>query len=673
MTNVIELSDDVEDDDTSLLGKAKPEVFTLISDDYTPKGQSQNHYPSSPREIEVIPDTSIQPTKESIEISAPFCQDLCTTVGDESSKVEDIELRPRSGKRILEDILNEESSVGYSRIEQRYSSISDAGQGNGLKRPRLEGCSPTHYDTRGDYSADGPKDLSKDRNPDASEVCADILEAFPISSPSAATSRSKGPVRGQSRQLFVQSSDRSFNPERVEENGFLSQGSVSNDERQEGLAPVTVPSAACLPLGPVASPNKITDNDVHEDEDMGGSRGTEFLELNVRNLLPDSKVSDAPYQSDDSSGLLDHEELKEAKINTTKVAADVSTRAEVARLRPYIVHGKCYSDDESQELVRNWLSNNKAAFKASNQIYRSNEKARACITVTMANGLIKILRNSGCDFETGIKPAILQASADAELPRIGFLRACDSEYDLNHDIFYPCEKFSVEESLSILYYDAQAFFELYRSDKEYLFKRFRSFTKSGKYLIVVLSNIKKLGRALEALEDRKYKARVQDELTGSQINKINGSRKKASILEDLDMKRFDVEQRLRFIDRLWGVKIHVVSSHAEFAESLPNLVSLIAKQRMDPAIRYMRYSHINARSSKDKTDVLRQTLQQINKMPELKANSVIEAYPTFQMLFSDFKRGELKSGLDGKHLMTEAMETRLYKLLTCDNPNESIQ
>ena len=138
------------------------------------------------------------------------------------------------------------------------------------------------------------------------------------------------------------------------------------------------------------------------------------------------------------------------------------------------------------------------------------------------------------------------------------------------------------------------------------------------------------------------------------------------------MKKFDIEQRLRFIDRLWGVKIHTVASYAEFADSLPNLISIIGKQRMDRAIRFMRYSHINGRSGKDKTDVLRQTLHQINRMPELKANSVVSAYPTFQALFKDFRKGELKSGLDGKHLMTEAMEKRLYKLFTCRNPNASI-
>ncbi|QLQ78889.1 hypothetical protein HG537_0B02370 [Torulaspora globosa] len=674
MGDVIELLDDAAESGLAdSPQKLNPEVFTLTSDDsiQLPKRQSQTQYPSSPKEIEIITDSSIQPGIGSIEISAPFCQDLCTTVGDGSSIDGEFEPRPRSGKRILEEILNEESSVCNSRV----SSIEEKVQ-NGLKR--LRDVEQEHLQTEFGIKEDTRHGVTKNVNADVSgAVVADILESYPISSPAADLTGSKRLKRSESRQLFIQNSDWSFNTGEVSENDVLSQGSISESEilRNSVLASG---KAKRLPILPIASSNwrdkHMTDvfnnsekTNVSDQQGLSDCRQSEILELNVRKFPSNKKPSFADDLSKPAqSAKNDSNESKEA-FN------EISKAREVSRLTPYIVHGRCYSDDEAVRLVQTWLGSNRRAFKESNQIYRSNEKARSCITVTMSSRLIKLFESSGCDLENGIKPATLQASVEEELPRIGFLRTCDSEYDFAHDIFFPCEKIAVEEALSILYYDAQTFFELYRTDKEYLFKRFRSLTKSGKYLIVVLSNLKKLARALEALEDKKYKARVQDELTGSQTTRGFNSKKKTSVLEDLSMKRFDIEQRLRFIDRLWGIKIHVVSSHAEFTESLPNLVSLIAKQRMDPAIRYMRYSHINARSGKDKTDVLRQTLQQINKMPELKANSVIAAYSTFQALFTDFKKGELKSGLDGQHLMTEAMETRLYKLFTCENPNESIQ
>lgn len=685
MTDVIELLDDAADDEPGLnnLPRTKPEVFTLTSDDsiQLPKKQSQTQYPSSPKEIEVITDTSIQPPIGSSEISAPFCQDLCTTGGDESSINRDFEPRPRSGKRILEDILNEESSICYSGV-----SSSEINLQNGLKRIR-----DVEQDHSGMLSgmreglAYTGNDVAKNMRADVTATdAADILEAYPISSPATDLNDSKRLNRSQSRQLFVQNSDWSINAEDVSDSDVLSQGSVSDGEIQRNSVP-TSGKLKHIPILRVASSNwrdkHMTDvfsnsvkTNVIDQQDLSDCRQSENMELNDRKFSVDKNSSDELGVPDNSSKPAESAKNdSNERTSARKPVNDISKAGEVSRLSPYIVHGRCYSDDEAARLVQAWLGNNRRAFKESNQIYRSNEKARSCITVTMSSRLIKLFENSGCDLENGIKPATLQASVEEELPRIGFLRTCDSEYDFAHDIFFPCKKTAVEEALSILYYDAQTFFELYRTDKEYLFRRFRSFTKSGKYLIVVLSNLKKLARALEALEDKKYKARVQDELTGSQATKGSNTKKKTSLLEDLSMKKFDIEQRLRFIDRLWGVRIHVVSSHAEFTESLPNLVSLIAKQRMDPAIRYMRYSHINARSGKDKTDVLRQTLQQINKMPELKANRVIAAYSTFQDLFTDFKKGELKSGLDGQHLMTEAMETRLYKLFTCENPNQSIQ
>lgn len=684
MDHVIELLDDNTGDESELIGlpgQSKPEVFVLLSDEGTPNGQDKT-LPSSPREIEVISDTSFQPSKDSMEINAPFCQDLSTTVRDDDTiNDNDTKLRPRSGKRILEDILNEGSSI-YNFNTEDSIGLSHV---NGQKRSRtVIGKTDLQVSTNagGQIGRVSSGDVVQLRTSDHSDVCTDIFERYPVSSPSVERVRTKGLDGDQPRHLFVQNSDYSFQPREDDENDVSSQVS-RNKEKVDGESTHTSSrkKQMRIPLLPLASPIvQRTSQTCKSDAKSGEVEGTDHMEVSSESrqadllrleLLEQPKNIDAALALDPSDHFAD--KLRETlQVSGEKLVHHCSRASQHSKLRPFIVHGRCYSDEESERLIQTWLKTNKRAFRESNQIYRSNEKARSCITVTMAKRLIRTFNKCAINLEKGIQPATLQTSADDELPRIGFLRTIDSEYDFDHDVFYPCQKTAVEEAISILYYEAQDFFELYRTDKEYLFKRFRSFVQSGKYLIVVLSNLKKFERALEAVEDRKYKARVQEELTGSQIERANGSKKKQGVLEDLGMKKFDIEQRLRFIDRLWGIKIHAVSSHAEFAESLPNLVSLIAKQRMDPAIRFMRYSHINARSSKDKTDVLRQTLQQINKMPELKANSVIGAYPTFQDLFSDLMKGELKSGLDGKHLMTEAMETRLYRLFMCQNPDEPI-
>ena len=60
-------------------------------------------------------------------------------------------------------------------------------------------------------------------------------------------------------------------------------------------------------------------------------------------------------------------------------------------------------------------------------------------------------------------------------------------------------------------------------------------------------------------------------------------------------------------------------------------------------------------------------------MPELKANNAVGLYPSFQSLFEDMQKGRLQSDNEGKYLMTEAIERRLYKLFTSTDPNDAIE
>ena len=250
---------------------------------------------------------------------------------------------------------------------------------------------------------------------------------------------------------------------------------------------------------------------------------------------------------------------------------------------------------------------------------------------------------------------------------------CDSVYDFSHDYYYPCAPKIIEENICLLYFDAQDFFQRYTNDKKELYKMTRSFSKRNKYVILVLSELNKLKKAIDNLEDKRYKERVNERLSGSPSKtQSKKAQTKMDEIRNLNMNKDDLEKRIRFIDREWKVKIHTVNSYTEFIHSLPNLVSIIGKQRMDPAIRFMKYAHLNVKSGQDKKDILKKVFREIGKIPDLKANSILQAYPTFQTLLEDFENGQLKSGFDGRHLMTEMMEKKLHKLFTCKNPNEAL-
>lgn len=681
------LDDDTTNDSrSSYVKKIKdgPEIFTLISEEEAPNIQDRKDYPSSPRQVEIVPDTSAQYTKGSDEVYAPFHQDVnFTGEQDTPQSIEAIEIfnhSLESRKRKPYDILDEESSPFSESKGRKYR------KGSNLVFDTSE-----MLRSYVDRDSKGVK-TTEVRHEESSEIFEDNMEELCISSPTTNRIRSQT-LRSQSLRLFVQDSDDS-SINRVKPSKALSQGlrepietnlgfedsSCLHDEESKNNTHLTsTRETKQLNQGTFTDLNRLPIFSMSKKEDqilrqtkVDVDEKPKVLELELKKFLSDGEDTHISVSPDTSLNLQPYSSVNVSTKNKERIGDDLQA-SEVSRLAPYIVHGRCYDDNESRMLIETWLKKDKRAFKESNQIPRTNEKARNSIQIELPERLIENLKKA-CkgELESNIAPAVFQPSGDDSLPRMRFFRSCLSEYDFNHDVYYPCEPITVEEYVNLVFYDARDFFEQYRNDKEYLFKDLRAISKAGKYLIIVLSDLNKLEKSLEALENKKFKDKVESQLTGSQTSRFTGTKRKSESLEELSMKKFDIEQRLRFIDRLWGVKIHTVASYAEFADSLPNLISIIGKQRMDPAIRFMRYSHINGRSGKDKTDVLRQTLHQINRMPELKANSVVSAYPTFQALFKDFRKGELKSGLDGKHLMTEAMEKRLYKLFTCRNPNASI-
>lgn len=684
MNDVIEITDDeVTGRDTAVINKSDaPEVLTLLTEEEVLGDVSSGNqiaYPSSPQKVNIEEDSNLQLSRESIEISAPFFQELSTSREDEvssrnKSTISESALKQK-GKHLLDDIMDDYSSPYSHRISGEQS-----GSGPDLKKvvtkwsmpyKKFESpiCTSASVSTAPKCSTNNQETINismgdaqiSPREDPSSAACHNVFTEYPLSSPIA----------------NKKSSDKN-----LENSRFLLRDELCTEYKQENPIRSIKLLEGARPRQDRTSleANRLKFKDLlKNEEETGKSDKPQTIELNLTKFLADGEEADSlstPLKQRTVTKVPTHSDVHhrvEGLHFETSPSFDAAKLNEIEKLRKYIIQGEIYTKKESELLIQHWLTNDREAFKQANQIYRSNEKARSAIIVEMPAHMIEMFKRDSINMEQQIAPATLQAGYEKELPRIRFLRRCNSIYDLSHDVYYPNELKTIEENLNILYYDAQIFFEQYKTSKKTLFQTIQSFSKGKKYLIVVLSNLDKFKRSLEILEDQKFKAKVKERLDGSQSDMAVGNGKKLKPIKTLNMKKFDIEQRLRHIDRLWGVKIHTVSSNIDFINSLPNLISIIGKQRMDPAIRLMRYSHINVKSGKDKTDVLRQTLQQVNRMPELKANGVINAYRTFQSLFQDFKKGELQSALNGKHLMTEAMEERLYKLFTCRNPNESIQ
>lgn len=647
MDEVIEISEDSIDCKTQIAKNDGPVVYTLDDSlSFNPDAQQVN-YPSSPTPNFHTDDKSIEIIESncpSSEIVAPFCHELSNNTGGHGSSPQISSAfnkrKPNApGDKLLDKIVGGNSSPDSSVFSEKTSEdavVTMADMAAKWSKPS----------SRPITKADQLVRTSQMANPGASQ---DVLENFPLSSP--ITNRTpQEENKLESQQYYNNADEHALQPSPVRSKSAIS---PQVNETENKIDEQT------------SSPKIRRNHSSRSEVTQSANTKADIVELNLSKFLSDRTWEDtAPSSRKRANRVM--------KTNNSVPYVISNTRElEKTILRQYILRGKYYTQQESEALLRYWLKEDKERLKQANQIYRSNENARSSIIVEMPSGLLESFQETTKEIETLISPATLQVGYDNSLPRVRFLRRFTSIYDFNHDIYYPGELKIMEENVNILFYDAQQFFESYRSEKRKLYDMIQSFSKDNKYLIVILSDLNKLKRSVESLEDIKYKAKVQEKLTGSQFAATYG--KRMGSIQNLRMKTFDLEQRLRHIDRLWNVKLHVVNSTMEFISTLPNLVSIIGRQRMDPAIRFMKYSHLHVRSSKDKTDALKQTFHHINKMPELKSNSVTNAYPDFQSLFSDFRKGQLKSGYDGKHLMTEAMESRLYKLFTCQDPHETIQ
>lgn len=645
MREVIEISEDSKSSEAPIVKDDGPDVYLLDDSLSYNRDNKQVNYPSSPRlnfpsdekSIEII-----ESNPPSSEILAPFCHELSssnTGNGPSSSQVVTATNRDKPNRcngRLLDKIVdgtsspdssavsdktNEDIAISMRNLTTRWSKTSSRPSGKTDQLANVSEVAPlaASQDVLVDFPLSSQVTDQNTYEKDTKEIPQADNKSECEPSPQSSPSRIK-PVKS----THVDKMDRSASSPRVRRIG----SSRSKEAQSSSLRPDTV-------------------------------------ELDLSKFL-----SDKNWEGTRSSLRRKDNRINKSNNDRPRIIANDSELGKSV-LRQYILRGKYYTQRESQSLLQYWLKEDKERLRQANQIYRSNETARSTIIVEMTSRLFELFQQTTKEIESLITPATLQIGYDNSLPRIRFLRRITSIYDFNHDIYYPSELRIMEENVNILFYDAQQFFELYRNEKRELFDTIQLFVKDNKYLIIILSDLNRLKRSVESLEEMKYKAKIQEQLTGSQF--AASQSKKMNDIEKLKVKSFDLEQRLRHIDRLWNVKLHVVNSTMEFVSTLPNLVSIIGRQRMDPAIRFMRYSHIHVRSSKDRTDALKKTLHHINKMPELKCNSVTNAYPDFQSLFEDFKKGQLKSGLDGKHLMTEAMESRLYKLFTCQDPNETIQ
>ncbi|AET38968.1 Mms4p Ecym_3485 [Eremothecium cymbalariae DBVPG len=414
-------------------------------------------------------------------------------------------------------------------------------------------------------------------------------------------------------------------------------------------------------------------NEINEKSGTPSEGGTivEFLELSQDEGISTPKKQKSPsYESIDP----DSSFISGALNNSTETKNVVDSNEQATQFsdKIYIVHSEHFSDAESQSMIGRIISNAKLKkrFNEANKASRNKDILLAELVLSINDDVYKYFSSEQVHIKEVLSPAQVFQNYE-DLPIIRFKRNCTTIYDLNHNLFYPCDSVLCEETTCVLFYKAIDFFYQYRTQKNYFLRRIRSLAKSGKKVIIALNDYNRLEKSITHLENKHLRERVEEQLNGNLTSPKRKSAKEVK-LEELDMKAKDLDRKLNEITIHADVDIFPINSTLDFMNWLNNLVLVVAKHRYHSTVKNMNWAHINVKIGKTPTEVLSKALQQVNNVTQCKADRITNVYPSFQKLFADFRKGYLVSGRDGNPLMTKLAEKAIYALCMSDNPEEKI-
>lgn len=688
IVEILDDEDNTNEEDICIMKESKMEVIELsasMSNKTSVVGSNMrdtSNFPSSPISKEHNLNLHDDAGFSSSDISLSIIPDRPNTANNGITKI-DTETPTGSQiarKRILDDIMNQNDDMDSSRsdhIINENSMTSETANNKWRKWSKtitdLANNRTTKMESKQISEAnsiniiDSQEMSSQSRNPSQN-----VLDIFPMSSPVIEKSSIGKPHRINDDIIKETGSTTIFSNSVNNANTRLSTSSLSFSQKDKKKKVRLTIAKKDIHNGP--DKNTVDINIpvfLDDDFDLVNELSDEDHKLNESLTARPFSEPDISHNTTDTADTIFASQRPNS--NNNLMLNERLPNSQQDRLADFIVNGRFFNDKEAKDLVTQSLKHNKESFRRVNQKIIDPEKARSEIIIEMTNQLYSEFCSTGIDLESHLSPAQVQTGYITEVPLIKFLRKCDSVYDFSHDYYFPTERRIIEENTILLYYEAKEFFKQYTTNKKDLYRLIRSYSKRGKHVILILNEVNKLKADISNLENYIFQKKVNTELNKLDSQFSRPRSKRMQEIESLGIRSFDLEQRLRFIDRHWHVQVHTVTSSLEFINSLPNLISLIGKQRIDPALRYMKYAHINVRSGKNKTDILKKTLHEIGRLPELKATAVTQAYSSLQELLHDFEKGQLKTSADGKHLMSEAMEKRLYKLLMTKDPKATIE
>nr|AAT92950.1 YBR098W [Saccharomyces cerevisiae]CAA55603.1 YBR0826 [Saccharomyces cerevisiae]CAA85051.1 unnamed protein product [Saccharomyces cerevisiae] len=412
--------------------------------------------PSSPQRKSVSNDVENVDLNKSIELSAPFFQDISISKLDDFSttvnSIIDSSLRNENNakgnaKKLLDDLISDEWSADLESSGKKHNksqyNLRDIAEKWGVQS--LKNPEPIAVDCEYKTQGIGKTNSDISDSPKSQIGAADILFDFPLS-----PVKHENPTEEKHNSIANENSspDNSLKPAGKQNHGedgtSMAKRVYNKGEDEQEHLPKGKKRTIALSRTLINS-TKLPDTvelNLSKFLDSSDSITTDVLSTPAKgsNIV---RTGSQPIFSNANC-------FQEAKRSKTLTAEDPkctkNTAREVSQLENYIAYGQYYTREDSKNKIRHLLKENKNAFKRVNQIYRDNIKARSQMIIEFSPSLLQLFKKGDSDLQQQLAPAVVQSSYNDSMPLLRFLRKCDSIYDFSNDFYYPCDPKIVEEN-----------------------------------------------------------------------------------------------------------------------------------------------------------------------------------------------------------------------------------
>lgn len=258
-----------------------------------------------------------------------------------------------------------------------------------------------------------------------------------------------------------------------------------------------------------------------------------------------------------------------------------------------------------------------------------------------------------------------------EIPLISWKRRVSAKYNVEEDVFVPCEHTEVSERILALYYSPAVLLAKMKDDSLALdidkaLRRARAESPQLKYhLFVLVQGLREHLRKLQATEDKQYRENLLLQLQEA----LSKKRKH----EELTVTAAEAQALIVETEVKWGINIFVAKSMDELTDWLHAFTYTIGNSLYDKFERNPQLAGIGSvRLGKDKRTTFLEMIKKFSLMTTPRAEKLYQFYGSPLSLYKRFMEHEDVGTAGGKNILPPSVNAAMKRVFTATDCNQVI-